>query len=126
MTPLMIAAKTNSVFAIDYLLDPSILNGKLNDKADPNKTVDGRGEESSFTVLTYAILSESLEIALKVIESTKEYLNVSLEKLAESQIDWEQNVKIFEELKQIIREAVKIIKRNILRQSVKGLVGSSF
>ena len=90
----MLAAKTNNVEAVDELL-------KRN--ANPD-VVDKDG----FTALTHAILSENIEIILKLFKRTKSGLKISLKKLGKSSLELnnDQNKSFFEKLKLIIKSII--------------------
>ena len=72
MSPLMVAAKTNSIEAIDLLLAKA---------ANPNYS-----DSKNYTALSYAILSENIEIVKKLFKITTEHLDVSLQLLSNSLI----------------------------------------
>ena len=84
----MIAAKTNSVEAVKLL---------LNKNADPN-AVDRFG----FTALSYGIVSENREVTELLLSKTTKNLDVSLRKLAESTLKFNQNV--IDEVEKKIRD----------------------
>ena len=68
----MLAAKTNNVEAVEMM---------LNGDANPNIA-----DEKSRTALTYAIIAENIKSIEILILKTNSFLNVSLEKLAESNL----------------------------------------
>ena len=70
MSPLMIAAQTSSLEAVNWLLDKG---------ADPN-LVDNK----KLTALCHAILAENIPIIKKLLKITSMMLGKSLEMLAES------------------------------------------
>ena len=72
LSALMLAAKTNNPEAINLLL----LHG-----ADPDIV-----DENNFTALTHAIGTNSLENVKTLIKITTQQLNISLERLAESEL----------------------------------------
>ena len=69
----MLAAKTNNPEAINLLLQRG---------ADPDIV-----DKNNFTALTHAIGTKSLEIVKTLIKKTTQQLNISLEKLAESELE---------------------------------------
>ena len=74
LTPLMLAAQTNSEELVELL---------LNENADPNQ-VDKDNQSS----LTHSILAENASIIARLFEKTTVSLQNSLERLAEAFIDW--------------------------------------
>ena len=79
LSPLMIAAKTNSKEAIDWLLAKA---------ANPNYF-----DSKKYTALSYAILSENIEIVKKLLVITTEHLDLSLQLLANSLIKLDQPLR---------------------------------
>ena len=103
LTPLMIAAKTNSEEALDWLLDKG---------ADPDRV-----GKKGFTALTYAIVSESecASIISKLFKITFANLEISLQKLAESAIVWDNefNKASFDSLKESLYD--KLEKKTFIK-----------
>ena len=92
LTPLMLAAQTNSEELVDLL---------LNENADPNQ-VDKENQSS----LTHAILAENASIIARLFEITTVGMQNSLERLAEAFIDWKENSSSFERIKSAIKEHI--------------------
>ena len=79
LTPLMMAAKTNNEEAVEELLKRF---------ADPD-IVDKDG----FTALTHAILSENIDIILKLFKVTKSGMKITLKNLGKSSIELKNDKK---------------------------------
>ena len=92
LTPLMLAAQTNSEELVELL---------LNENADPNQ-VDKDNQSS----LTHSILAENASIIARLFEITTVGLQNSLERLAEAFIDWQENQSSFERIKSVIKEHI--------------------
>ena len=92
LTPLMLAAQTNSEELVELL---------LNENADPNQ-VDKDNQSS----LTHSILAENASIIARLFEKTTVSLQNSLERLAEAFIDWNENARSFERIKSVIKEHI--------------------
>ena len=92
LTPLMLAAQTNSEESLELL---------LNENADPNQ-VDKDNQSS----LTHSILAENASIIARLFEITTVGMQNSLERLAEAFIDWKENSSSFERIKSAIKEHI--------------------
>ena len=92
LTPLMLAAQTNSEESLELL---------LNENADPNQ-VDKDNQSS----LTHSILAENASIIARLFEITTVGMQNSLERIAEAFIDWKENSSSFERIKSAIKEHI--------------------
>ena len=92
LTPLMLAAQTNSEESVNLMLEHN---------ADANQV-----DKNNQTSLTHSILSENVSIMARLFEITTVGLQNSLERLAEAFIDWQENQSSFERIKSVIKEHI--------------------
>ena len=92
LTPLMLAAQTNSEESVNLMLEHN---------ADANQV-----DKNNQTSLTHSILSENVSIMARLFEITTVGLQNSLERLAEAFIDWKENQSSFERIKSVIKEHI--------------------
>ena len=101
LTPLMLAAQTNSEESLNLLLDKKADP----DMIDPDPNV---ADEKKSTALIFAILEGNTKLISILFKVTNKNIKLALMRLAESDIDWKSpfNQDTFEELKKILNSKI--------------------
>ena len=100
LTPLMIAAKTNNKEFVEILLQKN---------ADPDvvvKVFNGE-EDENYTALIYAIEAGSYQTLPQLYLVTNTELQMSFQKLADSDFEWEKDESCFQRLKTAIKAKIE-------------------